>query len=87
MAPNKLLQAILLLVGGISSPLHIRLSSPAIVIAIEPPAQPGLNEVLRLVARLGGFLDYKDDGEPGSETIWKGLTKVHIAAETRFVTR
>ena len=86
MAPNKPPQAILL-VGGISSPLHIRLHHLAIVIAIEPPAQPGLNEVLRLVARLGGFLDYKGDGEPDSETIWKGLTKVHIAAETRFVTR
>jgi hypothetical protein len=51
------------------------------------PAQPKLNEVLRLVARLGGFLARKGDGEPGAETIWKGLTKVHIAAETMRLLR
>ena len=45
------------------------------------PAQPKLNEVLRLIARLGGFLARKGDGEPGSETIWKGFTKVHVAAK------
>ena len=49
--------------------------------------QPKLNEVLRLVARLGGFLARKGDGEPGAETIWKGLTKVHIAAETMRLSR
>lgn len=49
--------------------------------------QPKLNEVLRLVAHLGGFLARKSDGEPGAETIWKGLTKVHIAAETMRLLR
>ena len=44
--------------------------------------QPKLNEVSRLVARLGGFLARKSDGEPGAEMIWKALTKVHIAAKT-----
>ena len=44
--------------------------------------QPKLNEVLRLIARRGGFLARKSDGEPGAETIWKGLTHVRIAAET-----
>jgi hypothetical protein len=51
------------------------------------PVLPKLNEVLRLVARLGGFLARKGDGEPGVETIWKGLTKVHIAAETMRLLR
>jgi hypothetical protein len=51
------------------------------------PVLPKLNEVLRLVARLGGFLARKGDGEPGAETIWKGLTKVHIAAETMRLLR
>jgi len=50
-------------------------------------AQPKLNEVLRLVARLGGFLARKRDGEPGAQTIWKGLTTVHIAAETMRLLR
>lgn len=49
--------------------------------------QPTLNEVLRLVVRLGGFLARKSDGEPGAETIWKGITKVHIAAETMRLLR
>ncbi|WP_175233562.1 IS4 family transposase, partial [Paraburkholderia humisilvae] len=33
-------------------------------------AQPKLNEVLRLIARLGGFPGRKGDGEPGAKTIW-----------------
>lgn len=40
------------------------------------PAQPKLNEVLLLIARLGGFLGRKGDGEPGAKTIWLGLRKV-----------
>ncbi|MFT4510827.1 IS4 family transposase, partial [Caballeronia sp. 15711] len=46
------------------------------------PAQPKLNEVLRLIARLGGFLGRKGDGEPGAKTIWLGLREVHVAAKT-----
>ena len=54
---------------------------------IRAPAQPKLNDVLPLIARLGGFLGRKSDGEPGAETIWKGLTKVHVAAETMRLLR
>lgn len=46
-----------------------------------PPAKPTLNEVLRLIAGFGGFLARKGDGEPGVQTIWKGLRKVRVAAE------
>lgn len=46
-----------------------------------PPAAPTLNEVLRLIAGFGGFLARKGDGEPGVQTIWKGLRKIRIAAE------
>jgi hypothetical protein len=46
------------------------------------PAQPKLNEVLRLIACLGGFLGRKGDGEPGAKTIWLGLKEVHVAAKT-----
>ncbi|WP_449306511.1 IS4 family transposase [Paraburkholderia humisilvae] len=45
-------------------------------------AQPKLNEVLRLIARLGGFPGRKGDGEPGAKTIWLGLREVHVAAKT-----
>lgn len=38
-----------------------------------PPAKPRLNDVLRQIACLGGFLARKGDGEPGVKTIWLGL--------------
>ena len=47
-----------------------------------PTGAPKLNEVLRLVAQLGGFLARKGDGEPGAKTIWEGLQKVMTSAET-----
>jgi hypothetical protein len=47
-----------------------------------PAMPPRLNEVLRLIAQLGGFLGRKSDGEPGVKTIWQGLQKVMTAAET-----
>lgn len=51
----------------------------------KPPANrpPCLNEVLRLVATLGGFLARKGDGEPGVKTIWLGLQRVMDAATTQ----
>src|ERR1700744_575385 len=41
-----------------------------------PDKPPQLNEVIRLVARLGGFLARKGDGEPGVKTIWLGLQRI-----------
>lgn len=41
-----------------------------------PKQTPRLNEVLRLIARQGGFLGRKCDGEPGVKTIWLGLQRV-----------
>jgi hypothetical protein len=49
---------------------------------VKQPARPRLNEVLRLIARLGGFLARKGDGEPGAKAIWNGLKEVHVAAKT-----
>ena len=49
----------------------------------KPPSQaPRINEVLRLIATLGGFLARKGDGEPGVKTIWLGLQRVMDAATT-----
>ena len=49
----------------------------------KPPSRPPrINEVLRLVATLGGFLARKGDGEPGVKTIWQGLQRVMDAATT-----
>ncbi len=41
-----------------------------------PKEAPRLNEVVRLIAMLGGFLGRKGDGEPGVKTIWQGLQQV-----------
>lgn len=49
----------------------------------KPPiTPPTLNEVLRLIATLGGFLARKGDGEPGVKTLWLGLQRVMDAAAT-----
>ena len=50
-----------------------------------PGKPPTLNEVVRLVARLGGFLARKGDGEPGVKTIWLGMQRIlDFAAGIRF---
>jgi hypothetical protein len=50
-----------------------------------PKTPPRLNEVVRLVARLGGFLARKSDGEPGAKTLWLGLQRVmDFAAGLRY---
>lgn len=48
----------------------------------RPPATSTLNEVIRLIARAGGFLARKSDGEPGAKTIWQGLSDVRASAHT-----
>jgi len=42
--------------------------------AEEPP--PPLRTALRMVAELGGFLGRKGDGEPGAQTLWRGLQRL-----------
>ena len=41
-----------------------------------PDKPPTLNEVVRLIARLGGFLARTGDGEPGVKTIWLDMQRV-----------
>lgn len=36
-----------------------------------------LGEVLHAVARIGGFLDRRGDGAPGTETLWRGFNRVY----------
>ncbi|HLP86994.1 MAG TPA: IS4 family transposase [Nostocaceae cyanobacterium] len=48
-----------------------------------PPAQPPtLQQAVRMIAMLGGFLGRKGDGEPGVKTIWRGLKRLHDIAAT-----
>ena len=47
-----------------------------------PPAQPpSLNQAMRLVASLGGFLGRKGDGNPGTQTLWLGLQRLDDITE------
>jgi hypothetical protein len=43
---------------------------------IVPKKPPTLQETVRMVARLGGFLGRKQDGEPGVSVLWKGFQRL-----------
>lgn len=47
-----------------------------------PATPPSVNEAIRLIAQIGGFLGRKSDGGPGAKTIWRGLDQVLAAADT-----
>ena len=40
-----------------------------------PRAPPALQEMIRLIARLGGYKGRKGDGEPGPQAMWQGLLR------------
>jgi hypothetical protein len=43
----------------------------------EPPENPpALADAIRLVARVGGFLGRKSDGQPGITVLWRGLQRL-----------
>lgn len=55
----------------------------------RPKKDPRLDDVIRLIAGLGGFLGRKGDGEPGAKTLWIGLQRLvdcvagmHVARES-----
>jgi len=41
-----------------------------------PTTPPTLNRAVELLGRLGGHLGRKGDGEPGSEVLWRGLSRL-----------
>lgn len=44
----------------------------------RPPAKPPtLQEMVRLIAQLGGYVNRKRKDEPGPQTVWLGLQRVH----------
>jgi hypothetical protein len=47
---------------------------------VLPQEPPSLANCVRWIARLGGFLGRKSDGEPGVKTLWLGLQRVHDMA-------
>jgi hypothetical protein len=51
-----------------------------------PKTPPTLNEMIRMVASLGGYLNYKSAPEPGVKTMWIGLRNMqeHLKAKEAF---
>ena len=46
-----------------------------------PPAEPpSLQNALKMVAGLGGFLGRKGDGDPGTKSLWLGLQRLRITS-------
>jgi hypothetical protein len=43
---------------------------------VPPDTPPKLQEMIRMVATLGGFMGRAGDGQPGSKTLWTGLDMV-----------
>ncbi|MGH2615082.1 MAG: IS4 family transposase, partial [Thermomicrobiales bacterium] len=41
-----------------------------------PPRPPPLGQAVRWIARLGGFLARRGDGEPGVKVLWRGLRRL-----------
>lgn len=48
---------------------------------VVPHAVPTIHEAVACLAKLGGFLGRKSDGEPGVQVIWKGLRELRIVVE------
>ncbi|HEX9058962.1 MAG TPA: IS4 family transposase, partial [Clostridia bacterium] len=44
---------------------------------IPPKQPPTLKEAVIMIAKLGGFLARKGDGEPGVEVIWRGMSRLN----------
>lgn len=47
-----------------------------------PAVAPSLQQAVRWIAQLGGFLGRKGDGEPGVKTLWRGWRRLHDIATT-----
>jgi hypothetical protein len=43
---------------------------------IPPAMPPSLNEAVRLLGKLGGHLGRNSDGHPGTEVLWRGMTRL-----------
>jgi hypothetical protein len=48
---------------------------------IAPEQPPALQTAVYLLGKVGGFLGRKCDGQPGAETLWRGLMMLSIMAD------
>ena len=50
--------------------------------SILPAEPPSLNQAVRWIAQLGGFLGRTHDDEPGVKVLWRGWQRLHDITET-----
>lgn len=50
-----------------------------------PEVPPTLNKAIRMMAKLGGFIGRKDDGEPGTISLWRGIQRLDDITETFII--
>jgi len=60
------------------SPLHVRVVAEFLR---KPMSTLTAGELWRGVARMGGFLNRKHDGDPGWQTVWRGMRKLDAMVE------
>ncbi|MGB6042838.1 MAG: IS4 family transposase [Pirellulales bacterium] len=48
---------------------------------VQPGQPPTMREFVTLIAELGGYIRKKQQGPPGSQTIWRGMSRFHIIAQ------
>ena len=46
-----------------------------------PSTPPTVQQAIRWLAQLGGFLGRKGDGAPGPKTIWRGVRRLHTMVQ------
>ena len=46
-----------------------------------PDKPPSIGQVIPMIASLGGYLNRKGNGPPGTTTIWRGLTRLQAMAD------
>ena len=52
-----------------------------------PDNIPTVHQAIRWIAKLGGFLGRKSDGEPGLTTIWRGWQRLRDIADTWYLVK
>lgn len=52
-----------------------------------PDGVPTIYQAIRWIAKLGGFLGRKSDGEPGLTTIWRGWQRLRDIADTWYLVK
>ncbi len=53
-----------------------------------PPASPpSVGEAISMIAKIGGFLGRKNDGEPGAKVLWRGIAALEHIVSTYLIFR